>query len=83
MLLMYGTNMKFTYYFCEIHVRVFQYQDKIKKFLITQLDDMKPDALFQQHAAPYVSFKKPSNALTRIALEILSECSRSIAWSPR
>jgi hypothetical protein len=59
---------------------MFQYQGIIKKFLITQLDDMEPDALFQQDAAPSVSFKMPSNALTQIALENLSECSRSIAW---
>jgi hypothetical protein len=41
-------------------VRVFQYQDIIKKFLIVQPNDMEPGALFQQDTAPYVSFKKPS-----------------------
>jgi hypothetical protein len=60
-----------------------QHQNIIKKILIAQLEDMESDALFQQEAASSFSFKIPSNALTPIALENLSECSGSIAWLPR
>lgn len=44
---------------------------------------MDPDVLAQQDAAPSISFKMPSNALTTIALENLSECSGSMSWSLR
>jgi hypothetical protein len=60
-------------------MRVFQYQDILKYFLITQLDDMESDAQFQKDAAPSGFFKIPSNTLTPIAQEKLSKSSASIA----